>query len=180
MVTLIILSCSVAADATAVAIASSVRGITISRGLAMASLFGAAQALMAGIGWAGGAAVGDFWSAWDHWVTLVLLSIVGLKMIREALAQENDRKTGAAGFGSMLALSIATSLDALAVGVSLPLLNVSAPVALTMIGAVTLVFSAAGAALGRFIGDRFGRAVEIAGGVGLIGIGIKIVFDHVA
>jgi putative Mn2+ efflux pump MntP len=103
---------------------------------------------MAGIGRAGGAVLGDIWSASGHWVALVLLSI-------------------------------ATSLDALAVGVSLPALNAPAIVALTMIGGITLLFSAAGAALGRFIGQRFGRLVEIAGGIGLVAIGIGIVFEHV-
>jgi putative Mn2+ efflux pump MntP len=82
--TLLLLSCSVAADATAVAIAASVRGITWKRGFGMAFCFGFAQALMAGIGWAGGAMLGGIWSAWDHWIALALLSAVGLKMIREA------------------------------------------------------------------------------------------------
>ena len=177
MLTLLVLSCSVAADATAVAIAAAVRGISLARGLAMASLFGAAQALMAGIGWAGGAAVGDLWNAWDHWVALVLLSAVGLKMIREAFAEEEERPP-MTGVAPLLLLAVATSLDALAVGVSLPTLNAPALVALPMIGGVTLLFSAAGAALGRFLGDRFGRVVEVAGGAGLIAIGIRIVVEH--
>jgi putative Mn2+ efflux pump MntP len=180
MLTLIILSCSVAADATAVAIAASVRGITVSRGLAMASLFGGAQALMAGIGWAGGALLGEIWSAWDHWVALVLLSAVGVKMIREAFAGEAEAKSATAGIVPLLVLAVATSIDALAVGVSLPALKVAAVVALTMIGVVTFLFSAAGAALGRFLGARFGRAVEVAGGLGLIAIGIRIVVQHMA
>lgn len=179
MLALFILSCSVAADATAVAIAASVRGITISRGLAMASLFGVAQALMAGIGWMGGAVLGDVWSAWDHWVALVLLSAVGLKMIREAFAKGAEREPAAGGFAPLLVLAVATSLDALAVGVSLPAMHAAPGVALTMIGAITFLFSAAGAALGRFIGERFGRIVEVAGGVGLIAIGVRIVFEHV-
>jgi putative Mn2+ efflux pump MntP len=180
MLTLIILSCSVAADATAVSIAASVRGITIARGLAMASLFGAAQALMAGIGWVGGALLGDIWSTWDHWVALVLLSAVGLKMIWEAFADGDEAKSATAGIVPLLVLAVATSIDALAVGVSLPTLKVAAALALTMIGVVTFLFSAAGAALGRFLGARFGRAVEVAGGLGLIAIGIRIVVQHLS
>ena len=186
MLALIVLSLSVAADATAVAIAASVRGITLARGFAMACLFGAAQALMAGIGWAGGAVLGEIWSAWDHWVALVLLSAVGVKMIREALSRlavdgwrlAGKRLQVPTSWTSMIVLAIATSLDALAVGVSLPALGQTAWVALTMIGAVTLILSAAGAALGRFLGSRFGRVIEIAGGIGLIAIGIRIVIEH--
>jgi putative Mn2+ efflux pump MntP len=178
VLTLLVLSFSVAADATAVAIAASVRGITMARGLAMALLFGAAQALMAGIGWAGGSALGGIWSAWDHWVALVLLSAAGVKMIREAFAQRDEGEAAGAGLMSLLVLAIATSLDALAVGVSLPALGAPAGVALAMIGAVTLLLSAAGVALGRYLGRRFGRLVEVAGGVGLIAIGIRIVIEH--
>ncbi|HEX6083716.1 MAG TPA: manganese efflux pump [Thermoanaerobaculia bacterium] len=178
MLALLILSFGVAADATAVAIAAAVRGMTLARGLAMACCFGVAQAGMAGIGWAGGAAVGGLWSAWNHWIALALLSFVGLKMIHEAFSKEEERAPAAAGFLTLLVLSIATSLDALAVGVSLPALRVAAPIALASIGLVTLVLSAAGAAFGRFLGERFGRVIEVAGGVGLIAIGLRIVFEH--
>jgi putative Mn2+ efflux pump MntP len=173
MITLVLLSCSVAADATAVAIAASVRGITMRRGLLMAACFGGAQALMAGIGWVGGAMLGELWSAWDHWIALVLLSVVGVKMIKEAFEPAEE-----AGVSALLVLTIATSIDALAVGVSLPTLQTSAVLALTMIGVVTFLFSAAGAAFGRFLGQRFGRIVEVAGGLGLIAIGIRIAIEH--
>ena len=178
MLTLIILSCGVAADATAVSIAASVRGITIARGVVMAAAFGVAQALMAGIGWAGGRLSGELWSAWDHWIALALLSAVGVKMIREAITRDEQKEPPVAGFTSIAILTVATSLDALAVGVSLPTLGAPAIVALTMIGVVTFLFSAAGAALGRYLGERFGRIIEIAGGVALIAIGISIVIEH--
>src|SRR6185436_20905119 len=120
MLALFVLSCSVAADATAVAIAAAVRGITFTRGLVLACSFGIAQALMAGLGWLGGAALGDLWSAWDHWVALILLSAVGVKMIREAFGDRDDaREPVVSGFRSVVVLSVATSIDALAVGVSL-------------------------------------------------------------
>jgi putative Mn2+ efflux pump MntP len=178
MIALFILSCGVAADATAVAIAASLRGITFARGVALACAFGFAQAFMAGVGWFGGAVLGDLWSAWDHWIALALLSVVGVKMIREALAADEERAPVVGGVRSIVLLSIATSIDALAVGVSLPALGTGAPLALGMIGIVTLLFTAAGAAFGRFLGQRFGRVMEILGGAALIGIGVKIVFDH--
>jgi putative Mn2+ efflux pump MntP len=179
MFALIVLSCSVAADATAVAIAASIRRITLSRAMAMALLFGTAQTLMAGIGWLGGAFLGEVWSAWDHWIAFALLSAVGVKMIKEAFTEENERASVAGGIGTLLLLSIATSIDALAVGVTLPSLELPATLALAMIGTVTFALSAAGAAFGHFLGARFGRAIEVAGGVGLIAIGVKIVLDHV-
>jgi len=178
MFELIVLSLSVAADATAVSIAASVRGITWRRGLLMACCFGGAQAVTAGIGWSGGAVVGRFWSAWDHWIALLLLSAVGLKMIKEALSEDQEREPVVAGWSALLVLTIATSIDSLAVGVSLPALGAPAILALTMIGAVTFVCSLGGVAFGRFLGERFGRAVEIAGGIGLIAIGVRIVIEH--
>jgi putative Mn2+ efflux pump MntP len=180
MLPLLIISCSVAADATAVAIAAAVRGMTFRRGVSLAIAFGVAQAAMAGIGWFGGTALGDLWAAWDHWVALVLLSGVGAKMIWEAMKARDEGKPAADSLGSMVVLSLATSIDALAVGVSLPTLGASAIVSLTMIGMVTLLLSGAGAAFGRFLGERFGRAMEIGGGIGLIVIGLKIVYDHTA
>ena len=180
MTSLLIVSCSVAADATVVAIAASVRGIDFVRGVVLALAFGGAQALMAGIGWFGGAALGERWGAWDHWVALVLLTVVGVKMIREAFGGEEERAPLIAGVRSVVVLSVATSIDALAVGVSLPALNAGAALSLAMVGVVTLLFTAGGAAFGRFLGKRFGRAMEVAGGLGLIAIGVRIVVEHTA
>lgn len=178
MVPLVIIAVGVAADATAVAIAASVRGITAARGLAMAIAFGGAQALMAGIGWFGGAYVGELWEAWDHWIALALLTAVGLKMIKEAFDTEEDREPIVAGFRSLMVLTVATSIDSLAVGISLPTLGAPAFLSLAMIGIVTFFLTAAGAAFGRFLGERFGRAMEVIGGVALIVIGIRIVLEH--
>lgn len=178
MLSLLIISCSVAADATAVAIAAAVRGVTFRRGAVMALAFGIAQSAMAGLGWFGGAVLGDLWARWDHWIALVLLTVVGAKMIKEALDDDDDRAPSGEGLASLLLLSIATSLDALAVGVSLPALGVTALASLSMIGIITLLFSAAGAAFGRFLGERFGRGMEIAGGIALIVIGVRIVYMH--
>lgn len=178
MFSLLVLSFSVAADATAVAIAASVRGITFTRGLVMALCFGAAQSVMAGIGWLGGLALGEQWEKWDHWIALVLLSGVGIKMIREAFTEDHGAEPVVASWSAILFLALATSIDALAVGVSLRTLDVPIAVALMLIGLVTFLLSAAGAAFGRFLGERFGRLIEVAGGAGLIAIGISIVVDH--
>ena len=175
LLALLILSCSVAADATAVAIAASVRGITFARGAAMAASFGAAQSIMAAIGWAGGSLL-ERWQSWDHWVALAVLAAVGIKMIREALEDDEERHAGD-GVAVLFLLTLATSIDSLAVGLSLPTLGTPMAVSLAMIGVVTFAFSAAGAAFGRYLGERFGRIIEIAGGLGLIAIGISIVVN---
>ena len=180
MVALLVISFSVAADATAVAIAAAVRGASMRYGAALALAFGMAQAAMAAIGWLGGAALGTIWAAWDHWVALTLLTAVGAKMIKEAFQSEKEEEEAAAepGFASLVVLSIATSIDALAVGVSLPTLGTPALLSLAMIGVVTFLCSAAGAAFGRYLGQRFGKVMEVAGGLALIAIGIRIVFEH--
>jgi putative Mn2+ efflux pump MntP len=178
VLSLLIVAFSVAADATAVAIAASVRGTTFRRGMLLATAFGLAQAVMAGLGWYGGAALGALWTSWDHWVALALLTFVGGKMIKEALEPEEEREANVTNARAIFVLSIATSLDALAVGVSLPALGNSALISLFLIGAITFLCSAAGAAFGRVLGQRFGRGMEIAGGIALIAIGIRIAFGH--
>ena len=180
MAAVFILAFSVAADATAVAIAASVRGISTRHGLTMALAFGTAQSVMAAIGWLGGATFGALWAAWDHWVALALLTAVGAKMIKEGLESEHDEDQEATqpGLASLLGLSIATSIDSLAVGVSLPTLGAPPVLTLSMIGLVTFLCSAAGAAFGRFLGARFGRLMEVGGGLALIAIGVRIVIEH--
>jgi len=180
MLALLVIAFSVAADATAVAIAASVRGLTLARGAVLALAFGAAQALMAGLGWYGGAFVDRFFSAWDHWIALGLLTIVGVKMIKEAFDPEDEKSGIVDDLRSVLVLSLATSIDALAVGASLPALGTPAPLSLVTIGAVTFVCTAAGAAFGKVLGARFGRVMEVAGGVALVLIGLNIVRSHLA
>lgn len=177
MLTLIVLSLGVAADATAVSIAASVRRVTLRRGLVMAALFGTAQAVMAAIGWFGGTLVGRFWTAWDHWIALLLLTIVGVKMIKEAF-EEEEAEDEDDGVWTLVVLTIATSIDSLAVGVSLPALGQPPLIALALIGGTTFLCSVAGSALGRYLGERFGRMIEVAGGLTLIAIGVHIVLEH--
>lgn len=179
MLSLFILSLSVAADATAVAIAASVRGITTMRAMQMAFCFGIAQSTMAAIGWAFGQLLGDWWMAWDHWIALALLSAVGLKMIKEAF-EDSDEDGARHASATLLTLTLATSIDALAVGVTLPTVTSTPILALALIGVVTLACSLLGIAFGRFLGEKFGRTIEVAGGVTLILIGVNIVREHLA
>lgn len=177
MTLLLLLALSVAADATAAAIAAAVKGMSRRRGLLMAFLFGIAQAAMAALGWLGAASVGQLWAAWDHWVALALLAAIGAKMVWEAFTRD-ERASAPEGMLELAALAVATSVDALAVGISISTLPTSPVLAVAMIGGVTFLLTLAGGSLGRTVGRQTGRWAEVAGGIVLIGIGISIALQH--
>ena len=176
MIELVVLSIALALDAAAVS-ASLGAAKGEARTLAVAAAtFGVFQAGMAGAGALGGAWVAAYAAAWDHWIAFGLLMAIGGKMLFGATSE--DQQSAALSLSALLALAIATSIDALAAGVSLPLLGPPLLVSLGMIGAVTLVLSAASAAAGRVIGAHLGPWVERAGGLALIAIGIHILVEH--
>lgn len=142
--------------------------------------FGLFQALMPVIGWLAGLAVQQQVADWDHWIAFALLAGVGGHMLWEACADHGDERPPSdptRGL-SLVLLSIATSIDALAIGFSLSLLGVSIWTPALVIGLVAGVLTVTGMLLGRRLGDRWGARVEIVGGVILIGIGLKILFEH--
>ena len=115
----------------------------------------------------------------DHWITFVLLGIIGGNMIREALSKDEDKLDGSLAFKAMLLLAIATSIDALAVGITFAFLPGTHIVpAVALIGSITFVFSAAGIRLGNVFGLRYKSKAEFAGGVILILLGTKILLEH--
>lgn len=183
MLEVVTLSIALAMDATAVAAA---RGLAAGRvpardALILPALFGGFQAGMSALGWLAGRWVGPSIERWDHWVAFALLAILGVKMIAEALrADDGEPEPPASDVLTLLGLAIATSIDAAAAGVTLPLLSAPPAVALAMIGAVTALLSAVGLYVGRRAGERFGARLEVLGGVALLAIGAKIVFDHYA
>ncbi|MFL0355591.1 manganese efflux pump MntP family protein [Erythrobacter sp. GH1-10] len=143
--------------------------------LAIALAFGAAQGIMALIGWGMGAAAFHYIAAIDHWIAFGLLAFIGVQMIREGEHDEALRPlTGMA----LLVAAIATSIDALAAGITLPTLDYPPLVAAALIAGVTLLLSIVGVTIGKSAGDRFGRPAEVLGGVILIGLGCKIVLEH--
>jgi len=142
--------------------------------------FGLFQALMPIIGWVAGRSLVEWIAPVDHWIAFGLLAAIGGKMIYEALTargQESVRKDPTKG-ASLVILSIATSIDALAVGLSLALLGVGIWYPALVIGLVALVFTAVGLHLGKRFGALFGRRMEVLGGVVLIGIGLRILIEH--
>jgi putative Mn2+ efflux pump MntP len=141
--------------------------------------FGLFQFLMPIVGWFAGLTIAGAIAAVDHWIAFVLLAIVGGRMIRSGLKGEDEDRAGDPSKGwSLVMLSIATSIDALAVGFSLAMIGVNIWFPAVVIGVVTAAMSVAGLQLGATLGKRFGHRMEIAGGVILIFVGARIVFEH--
>jgi putative Mn2+ efflux pump MntP len=141
--------------------------------------FGLFQALMPTLGWLVGTTVARFIAPFDHWIALILLSFVGVRMIRSGLSKEvESHPTDPSRGGTLVMLSVATSIDAFAVGLSLAMLNVSIAYPAVVIGVVTAGLSMVGLLLGNRLGKTFGKRMEIVGGIILIAIGIRIVVSH--
>lgn len=149
--------------------------------LIIGAWFGGFQALMPAIGYLLGSTFSDKISAYDHWVAFVLLVLIGANMLREAFSKEEDSNEDSASFSfkSMLLLALATSIDALAVGVSFALLeDVNITAAVLFIGAVTFILSAVGLKVGNVFGLKYKKKAEIVGGLILIVMGVKILIEH--
>lgn len=181
---ILLLALGLAVDATA---ASATRGLATPRILPrhvflVVVFFGGFQALMPLIGWGVGSWVGPLVQAWDHWIAFVLLSAIGGKMLWEARKKEEAGEEEAVpdpfGLKIMFLLAIATSIDALAVGLSFAFLDVNVGVAVAAIGLVTFALSFVAVFVGYRIGTRFRRPAEILGGLVLIGIGTQILIEH--
>jgi len=178
----LVLSVGLAMDATAVAAARAVAGLPRRSLLVLAGAFGVAQAAMAAGGWLLGASAERFISRWDHWIAFGLLLLIGGKMLVEAFRDQDAAPAARDRLGArtVLILAIATSIDALAAGVTLPTLAAPPAVSLALIGVATFVLSGVGGLLGARLGKHLGRKLEIAGGLALIGIGVKTLVDHLA
>lgn len=143
--------------------------------------FGLFQALMPVLGWAAGTAFARAIAALDHWIALGLLTFVGLRMIRSGLSPDGSRARSDPSRGwTLLALSVAVSIDALAVGLSLAMLHVRIVYPSIVIGVVTGALSWLGLTVGHRLGSHFGARMEIAGGLLLIAIGVRILLEHLA
>ncbi len=170
------LSLGLAMDATAVAAA---RGLhrQASEGVTLALLFGIFQAGMAAIGWGLGVWGGRYVEAFDHWIAFALLVGIGGKMLWEAW-RGADAEESKAGFGTYVVLALATSIDAAAAGITLPLMAVSPWVAIVLIGTITAACSVLGYIAGRAVGSKLGKGLEVLGGLLLIGLGVRVLVQH--
>ncbi len=140
--------------------------------------FGGFQALMPLIGYFIGVQFKDAITAIDHWIAFGLLALIGTNMIREALSKKEEESNASLTPATMLPLAVATSIDALAVGVSFAFLSVNIWIAAAFIGATTFFLSAAGVKVGSLFGARYKNRAEIVGGVILILMGVKILLEH--
>lgn len=178
---LIIIAVGLSMDAFAVSVC---KGLSVQKvrpvHLAMTALwFGGFQALMPLLGYFLGVSFADFVSSIDHWIAFILLGIIGGNMIKDS-SQKDEELNVDPDFSvrTMLALAVATSIDALAVGVSFAFLKVNIWESVLIIGVVTAVFSATGVLIGNFFGARWKSKAEFAGGFILIAMGLKILLEH--
>lgn len=182
MTLLLLLALALAMDAFAVAIA---QGANTRAGAGAAvrigAAFGIAQGMMPLGGWLAGLAFAGVIQAVDHWIAFGLLGVLGVKMIREGMTDEEDagRTVPLAGRALFVA-AVATSIDAAAAGLTLSEFAVPVGIACGMIGAVTALLCWVGTLAGAVVGERFGKRAEIAGGIVLIAIGAKILVEHLS
>jgi len=181
LLTIIFLAIGLAMDAFAVSIVdgSAYKHLHVKHAFRIAFLFGLFQAVMPLIGALAGLTIKEYIADYDHWIAFALLAGVGGKMIYESFKIEPIKKDAQPASGVvLLVLSIATSIDALAVGITLPLLNVPLIISISIIGLITFILSYLGVYIGKKFGHFFESRIEVIGGVVLTTIGIKILVEH--
>jgi putative Mn2+ efflux pump MntP len=179
LLTVILISIGLAMDAFAVSICKglSMRTPSLKAMLIVGLWFGGFQGLMPIIGYFLGESLYQYISAIDHWIAFALLLLIGLNMIREALSGEEENVDADIGVKVMFLLAVATSIDALAVGISMAMEGADIFVDALIIGVITFAISVAGVKLGSVVGDRFSTKAQILGGVILIALGVKFLLE---
>ena len=180
---LLLVGVGLSMDAFAVAVCKglNMRKVNKVHCFVIALFFGGFQALMPLIGWVLGIQFEQYITSFDHWIAFVLLAFLGGKMVLEALKEDEEeinKTESTLNIKELFILAIATSIDALAVGITFAFLNVNIIPAITLIGCTTFVLSAIGVFIGNIFGSRYKSKAELAGGVILILIGAKILLDH--
>lgn len=198
VLSIILIAVGLSMDAFAVSITNGIiiKDFKMSHALKIGLFFGAFQALMPMTGWLAGSQFKDYITSIDHWIAFILLAFIGGKMIREAYSKNCETNVSGEGMcevaisgqeavgedplrtGRLLVLAVATSIDALTVGISFAFLNVSILWSSFLIGLITFVICVAGVFIGRKCGCLFQKKAEIIGGLILICIGLKILLEH--
>lgn len=140
--------------------------------------FGGFQALMPLIGYLLGISFQEQIVNIDHWIAFILLGAIGINMIKEAISKDSEKQNDSIKFKDMLILAVATSIDALAVGITFAFLKVNIWLAISLIGVITFIISVAGVKIGNIFGDKYEKKAEFAGGLILILLGVKILLEH--
>ena len=178
--TILTLAAGLSMDAFAVAIYKglAMKEITWKKAAIVGLWFGGFQAMMPMAGYLLGVQFKESITSIDHWIAFVLLGLIGINMIKEACSKEEDVQDGSLGLKEMLVLAVATSIDAMAVGVTFAFLKVTILPAVTIIGCTTCILSLAGVCIGQKFGGALKSKAALAGGVILCFIGLKILLEH--
>ncbi|HOC36839.1 MAG: manganese efflux pump [Bacteroidales bacterium] len=178
--TLILLALGLSFDTLAVSISSGIarKQIVFFEAFRLAAVLGFFQAAMPILGWLGGISIKKYIEPVDHWVALALLVIIGVKMIIESFKDDGVKTFNPLEPRVMVGMALATSIDALAVGVSFAITQVNLILAFFVFGSITFLVAMLGMLFGKKIGNHIGHRMEIIGGLILIGIGVKIVLEH--
>lgn len=180
IVELVVLSIGLAMDAFAVSVC---KGLSMSKmswkkACIIGLYFGIFQALMPLIGYLLGINFQEKIDNIDHWIAFILLGIIGINMIKEAMSKQKESSNDSIKFKDMIVLAIATSIDALAVGITFAFLKVNILLAISLIGIITLVLSIIGVKIGNIFGNKYEKKAQLVGGIILILLGIKILLEH--
>jgi manganese efflux pump family protein len=181
IITILLIAFGLSFDTFAVSVSSGLilRKINFFNAMKIAFVLAFFQGLMPMAGWLIGSGLKKYMMAYDHWIAFILLSILGVKMIYESFQSEDDRKPiNPMQLAVMVSMAIATSIDALIVGLSFAFFEINIYLTIFLIGAVTFVVAMLGILFGKKAGARLGQRMEIIGGLILIAIGIKILLEH--
>lgn len=180
MTELVVLAVGLAMDAFAVSVCKGLSAGRVTLGYALTAglWFGGFQALMPFLGWLLGVQFQSFITSIDHWIAFVLLGLIGVNMIRESRSTGEEEMETSFGAKAMFPLAVATSIDALTVGITFAFLSVPIGPAVALIGVITFVLSAIGVKAGGVVGERGKSWAELAGGIVLILMGTKILLEH--
>ena len=177
---LFVIAVGLSMDAFAVSVCKGLSAGRVRLGHALTAgiWFGGFQALMPFLGWLLGSRFQSFISSVDHWIAFLLLGLIGLNMVRESRSQDEEEVGASFAPKAMLPLAVATSIDALTVGITFAFLRVDILWAITLIGVTTFVLSAISVKAGGIVGERGKSRAELAGGLVLILMGCKILVEH--
>ena len=182
LISILLIGVGLAMDAFAVAVCKglSMKKLEWKKAIIIALYFGIFQAGMPVIGYFLGTAFESFVTQVDHWIAFILLSIIGINMIKEAFECDCENTNDKVDFKTMFVLAIATSIDALAIGITFAFLRTNITLAAIVIGVITFILSLIGVKIGNKFGNKYQKKAEIFGGIILILIGAKILLEHLA
>lgn len=177
---IVLISMGLAMDAFAVAVCKglSMKKMSWKKAIIIGLYFGVFQAIMPVIGYFLGVSFQELVTKIDHWIAFALLALIGINMIKEAFDKDSEAVNDSIDVKTMIILAIATSIDALAVGITFAFLKVNLALAVSTIGIIAFVLSVIGVKIGNKFGDKYERKAELAGGIILILMGLKILIEH--